>query len=78
MPRHAWRVRARNCSCVAFDIQLNPFFNFSLVDVLCRALRRATIHFKFTFVNDLCRALRRAMFCLKFSSVDVCRHAFRL
>jgi hypothetical protein len=69
--------RARNYSCAAFDFQLYPFFNFSLVDVLCRALRRATIQFKFIFVNDLCRALRRATFRFKFSSVDVCRRAFR-
>jgi hypothetical protein len=77
VPRHARRVRARNCSCVAFDFQLNPFFNFSLVDVLCCALCRAMIHFKFTFVNDLCRALRHTMFRLKFSSVNVCRRVFR-
>jgi hypothetical protein len=70
-------LRARNCSCAAFDFQLYPFFNFSLVDVLCRALRRATIQFKFIFVYDLCRALRRATFHFKSSSVDVCRCAFR-
>jgi hypothetical protein len=70
--------RARNCSCTAFDFQLYPFFNFSLVDVLCRALRRATIQFKFILVNDRCRALRRVTFRFKFSSVDVCRRAFRL
>jgi hypothetical protein len=69
--------RARNCSCAAFDFQLYPFFNFSLVDELCRALHRATIQFKFIFVNDLCRALHRATFHFKFSSVDVCRRAFR-
>jgi hypothetical protein len=49
----------------------------SLVDVLCRTLRRATIHFKFIFINDLCRALRRATFRLKFKSVNVSRRAFR-
>jgi hypothetical protein len=65
-----------DCSCATFDFQLNPFFNFSLVDVLCRALRRVTIHFKFIFINDLCRAIHRATFRLKFSSVDVCRRAF--
>jgi hypothetical protein len=53
------------------------YFNFSLVDVLHRALRRATIHSKFIFINELCRALRRATFHFKFSSVDVCRRAFR-
>jgi hypothetical protein len=70
-------VRARDCSCVAFDFQFNPFFNYSLVDVLRRALRRAMIHFKFIFINELCRALRHAMFRFKFSSVDVCRRVFR-
>jgi hypothetical protein len=52
-------------------------FNFSLVDVLRRALHRATIHSKFIFVNELCRALRRTTFRFKFSSVDVCCRAFR-
>jgi hypothetical protein len=69
-------ARARNCSCTTFDFQLYPFFNFSLVDVSCHALHRATIQFKFIFVNDLCRALRRTTFRFKFSSVDVCRRAF--
>jgi hypothetical protein len=68
---------ARDCSCAAFDFQLNPFFNFSLVDVPCHALRRAMIHFKFIFINDLCRALRRATFRLKSKSVDVSRRVFR-
>jgi hypothetical protein len=68
---------ARDCSGTAFNFQLNPFFNFSLVDVPCRALRRTTIHFKFIFINDLCCALRRATFRLKFKSVDVSRRAFR-
>jgi hypothetical protein len=57
--------RARNCSCVVVDFQLYPFFNFSLVNMLCRALCRATIQSKFIFVNDLCRALRRATFHFK-------------
>jgi hypothetical protein len=69
--------RAHNCSCAAFDFQLYPFFNFSLVDVLCHALRRAMIQFKFIFVNDLCHALRRTTFRFKFSSIDVCCRAFR-
>jgi hypothetical protein len=40
------------------------YFNFSLVDVLRRALRRATVHSKFVFINMLCRALRRATILL--------------
>jgi hypothetical protein len=76
-PTRAACSRARNCSCAAFDFQLYPFFNFSLVDVLCRGLRRTTIQFKFIFVNDLCRALRRAIFRFKFSLVDICHRAFR-
>jgi hypothetical protein len=39
-------------------------FNFSLVDVLRRALRRATVHSKFVFINMLRRALRRATILL--------------
>jgi hypothetical protein len=39
-------------------------FNFSLADVLCRALRRATVHSKFIFINMLRRALRRARILL--------------
>jgi hypothetical protein len=77
VPRRAQRVRARDCSGTVFDFQLNSFFSFSLVDVLCRALRRAMIHFKFMFINDLCRALRRATFRLKFKLVDVSRRVFR-
>jgi hypothetical protein len=66
--------RARNCSCAAFDSQLYLFFNFSLVDVLRRALRRATIRFKFIFINVLCRALRGATIQFNFIFVnDLCR-----
>jgi hypothetical protein len=52
-------------------------FNFSFVDVVRLALRRATIHFEFIFINELCRALHCTTFLFKFSSVDVCRRAFR-
>jgi hypothetical protein len=66
--------RARNYSCATFDFQLYPFSNFSLVDVLRRALRRATIQFKFIFINVLCHALRRATIQFKFIFVnDLCR-----
>jgi hypothetical protein len=65
--------RPRNCSCMAFDFQLYPFFNFSLVDVLRRALCRTTIHFKFIFINVLCRVLRLATIQFKFIFVnDLC------
>jgi hypothetical protein len=39
-------------------------FSFSLVDVLRRALRRATVHSKFVFINVLRRTLRRATILL--------------
>jgi hypothetical protein len=49
-------------------------FNFSLVDVLRRALRRAMIHFKFILINVLCHVLRRATIQFKFIFVnDLCR-----
>jgi hypothetical protein len=32
------------------------YFNFGLVDVLCRALRRTTVHSKSVFINMLRRA----------------------
>jgi hypothetical protein len=40
------------------------YFNFSLVDVLHRALHRATVHSKFVFINMLCRALCRVTILL--------------
>jgi hypothetical protein len=69
-------ARVRLCRAM-FNFQFNPFFNFSLVDVLRRALRHATIHFKFIFINELCRALRRTTFHFKFGFDDVCHRAFR-
>jgi hypothetical protein len=48
-------------------------FNFSLVDVLRRALHRAMVHSNFIFIN----VLRRATICFKYSFVDVSHRAFR-
>jgi hypothetical protein len=49
-------------------------FKFSLIYVLCRALRRATIHFKFRFISVLCRAIRRATIHFNFRLFNVlCR-----
>jgi hypothetical protein len=49
-------------------------FNFSLVNVLRRALCRATIHFKFIFINVLHHAPRRTTIQFKFIFVnDLCR-----
>jgi hypothetical protein len=50
-------------------------FKFSLVDVLCRTLRRITIYFKFTFISVLCRTLRRATIHLNFRLFNVWRRA---
>jgi hypothetical protein len=62
------------------------------MNVLCRALYRATIHFKFIFINKLCRATirlnfrlfnvwhrasSRATFHFKFNLDGVCRCVFR-
>ena len=76
-PQRAQRALARTTVVVRRSTLSLIYFNFSLVDVLRRALRRAAIHSKFIFINELCRTLRRAMFRFKFSSVDVCRRAFR-
>jgi hypothetical protein len=40
------------------------YFNFGLVDVLRRALHRATVHSKFVFINMLRGALHGAMILL--------------
>jgi hypothetical protein len=80
-PRAARRLAPRDPSLATVVARRSTFslihFNFSLVVVLCSALRRATIHFKSIFINELCRALCRATFLFKFSSDDVCRRAFR-
>jgi hypothetical protein len=63
-PRHAQRALVR-ATVVALRLTLILiYFNFGLVDVLHRALRRATVHSKFVFINMLCRALRRTMILL--------------
>jgi hypothetical protein len=45
------------------------------INVLCRALRRATTHFNFRLFNVWRRAPSRATFHFKFSLDDVCRRA---
>jgi hypothetical protein len=46
-----------------------------VVDVLHRALRRATIRFKFIFINVLRRALRRATTQFKFVFINMLHRA---
>jgi hypothetical protein len=58
--------------CLTFDL---THFKFSLVNMLRRALRRATIHFKFTFIHVLHRALRRATIHFNFRLFNVWRRA---
>jgi hypothetical protein len=58
--RHAQRALARAIVVAQRSTLVLIHLNFSLVDVLRRALRRATVHSKFVFINKLCRALRRA------------------
>jgi hypothetical protein len=45
------------------------------MNVLHRALCRATIHFKFIFINELCCAFRRATIRLNFRLFNVWRRA---
>jgi hypothetical protein len=52
-------------------------FKFSLMSVLSRALRRATIQFKFVFINVLRRMLRRATIHFKFVFIKVRCRALR-
>jgi hypothetical protein len=76
-PRRAQRVHARAtviARCSTFSL---IHFNFSLVDVLRHALRRATIRLNFRLFNVWRRASTCATFCFKFSLDDVCRRAFR-
>jgi hypothetical protein len=47
------------------------------INVLRRALRRATIHFNFKLINVWRRASSRATFLFKFGLDDVCRRALR-
>jgi hypothetical protein len=73
-PRHAQHALA-HATVVALRSTLGLIhFNFSLVDVLHRALRRATVHSKFVFINVLYRALRRTTILFKFIFINVlCR-----
>jgi hypothetical protein len=88
-PWRAQRALARTTIVVRRSTLSLIHFNFSLVDVLRRVLRRATIHFKFILINVLrratihfkfiiinvlCRALCRATIQFKFIFVnDLCR-----
>jgi hypothetical protein len=47
------RARSPSPACAAFKFS----FKFSLIHVLCRAFRRAVIHFKFRFISVLPRAM---------------------
>jgi hypothetical protein len=61
-PRHAQRALARAIVVALRSTLVLIHFNFNLVNVLRRALRRATSHSKSVFINVLCRAFRRATF----------------
>jgi hypothetical protein len=76
-PRHAQRALARATVVVRRSTLVLIHFNFSLVDVLRRALCRATVHSKFVFINVLRRALRRAMIHFKFIFIKVLCRALR-
>jgi hypothetical protein len=52
-------------------------FNFGLINVLCRTLRRATIYLKFRFISMLRRALRRAMTYFNFKFISVLHRVLR-
>jgi hypothetical protein len=73
-PARAAHSRARDRSCVMFNFGLFNF-KFGLVDVLHRALRRATIHFKFTFTHVLCRTLCRVTIHFNFGLFNVWHRA---
>jgi hypothetical protein len=63
--------------CVARFVVRRFILKFIFINVLCRALRRATIHPKVIFIKVLCRTLCRVTVRFEFSSVDVSRRAFR-
>jgi hypothetical protein len=48
-------------------------FNFRFISVLCRTLRRATVHLKFSLFN----VWHRATFRFKFGLSDVCCRVLR-
>jgi hypothetical protein len=74
-PRNAQRALAR-ATVVALRLTLVLIhFNCCLVDVLRRALRRATVHSNFIFINVLRRVLRRATILFKFIFINVLRRA---
>jgi hypothetical protein len=76
-PRHAQHALAR-ATVVALRLTLVLIhFNCCLVDVLRRALCRATVHSNFIFINVLRRALRRATILFKFIFINVLRRALR-
>jgi hypothetical protein len=73
-PRHAQHALVRATVVARRSTFVLTHVNFSLVDVLRRALRRATVHSKFVFINVLRRALRRATIHFKFIFIKVlCR-----
>jgi hypothetical protein len=73
-PWHAQRALARATVVARRSTLVLIHFNFSLVDMLRRALSRATVHSKFIFINVLYRALRRATIHFKFIFIKVlCR-----
>jgi hypothetical protein len=74
-PRHAQRALARAIVVARRSTLILIHFNFSLVNVLRCALRRATVHSKFVFINVLRRALRRTTILFKFIFIMVLRRA---
>jgi hypothetical protein len=71
-PRHAQLALARAIVVALRSTLVLIHFNFSLVDVLRRALHRATVHSKFVFINVLRRALRRATILLNLCLLRCC------
>jgi hypothetical protein len=73
-PRHAQHALARATVVALRSTLVLIHFNFSLVDVLRRALRRAMVHSKFVFINMLRRALHCATILFKFIFIkELCR-----
>jgi hypothetical protein len=69
---------SRACDVVALRSTLILIhFNFSLVEVLRCALRRAMVHSEFIFINVLRRVLRHAMILFKFIFIKVLCRALR-
>jgi hypothetical protein len=74
---HGSRALARATVVAWHSTLVLIHFNLSLVNVLRRALRRATVHSEFAFLNVLCRALRRATIHFKFIFIKVLCRALR-